>query len=41
VPLGRRGQVDDIAHWIIELARPTNAWMTGQVLIVDGGFGIS
>jgi NAD(P)-dependent dehydrogenase (short-subunit alcohol dehydrogenase family) len=41
VPLGRRGQVNDIAHWIIELARPTNAWMTGQVLIVDGGFGIS
>lgn len=41
VPLGRRGNVDDIAHWMVELASPANSWMTGQVVIVDGGFGIA
>ncbi|MBN8997401.1 MAG: SDR family oxidoreductase [Rhizobiales bacterium] len=41
VPLGRRGHVDDIAQWMLDLARPTNTWMTGQVVVVDGGFGIA
>ena len=38
IPLGRRGEPGDVASWIIALAAPSAAWITGQVLGVDGGF---
>lgn len=41
IPLGRRGIPDDIASWIVRLADPEAAWMTGQVIEVDGGLGLS
>jgi NAD(P)-dependent dehydrogenase (short-subunit alcohol dehydrogenase family) len=41
IPLGRRGTAEDIARWIVWLADPASAWVTGQVITVDGGLGIS
>lgn len=41
IPLGRRGVPDDVAEWIVQLAGPTSAWMTGQVVVIDGGLGIT
>ncbi|HWG45692.1 MAG TPA: glucose 1-dehydrogenase [Gemmataceae bacterium] len=36
-PLGRHGQPDDIAGAVVFLASEAAAYVTGQVLIVDGG----
>ena len=36
-PLGRHGQPDEIAAAILFLAAPTSSFMTGQVMVVDGG----
>ncbi|QJR11270.1 Aklaviketone reductase DauE [Usitatibacter rugosus] len=41
IPLGRRGTPDDVARWIVSLASPAAAWITGQVLAVDGGLSIT
>lgn len=41
IPLGRRGIPDDIANWIVRLADPEAGWMTGQVIAIDGGLGLS
>ena len=41
IPLGRRGIPDDIASWIVRLLDPEAAWMTGQVIAIDGGLGLS
>ena len=38
VPLGRLGSVDDLKGVAVFLASPAAAYMTGQVLVVDGGF---
>lgn len=40
-PLGRLGDPDDIAQAILFLASPAASWVTGQTLVVDGGFTIS
>ena len=40
IPLKRRGFPEDIARWIIALADPAADWVTGQVIGVDGGFGL-
>jgi NAD(P)-dependent dehydrogenase (short-subunit alcohol dehydrogenase family) len=37
IPLGRRGTPEDVAPWIVLLASPDAAWVTGQVVTVDGG----
>ena len=37
-PLKRLGQVDDLVGTALFLASPASAFMTGQVLYVDGGF---
>jgi NAD(P)-dependent dehydrogenase (short-subunit alcohol dehydrogenase family) len=41
IPLGRRGIPDDIASWITRLVDPEASWMTGQVIAIDGGLGLS
>jgi NAD(P)-dependent dehydrogenase (short-subunit alcohol dehydrogenase family) len=40
IPLGRRGDPEEVASWIVKLAEPEASWMTGQVISVDGGLGI-
>ena len=37
--LGRIGEPDDVASALAWLLDPANAWVTGQVLGVDGGLG--
>jgi NAD(P)-dependent dehydrogenase (short-subunit alcohol dehydrogenase family) len=41
IPLGRRGEPEDIAHAIATLADPAADWITGQILDVDGGFTLA
>lgn|SRR5690554_1230846 len=41
IPLGRRGQPDDVARWIVALASSDAAWLTGQVFTVDGGLSVT
>jgi NAD(P)-dependent dehydrogenase (short-subunit alcohol dehydrogenase family) len=41
IPLGRRGVPDDVAEWIVRLAGPASDWMTGQVIAIDGGLGLT
>jgi 3-oxoacyl-[acyl-carrier protein] reductase len=36
-PLGRLGEPEDVARAVLFLADPANTYMTGQVLVVDGG----
>lgn len=40
IPLGRRGVTADIVPWILRLGSSENAWLTGQVLTVDGGWSL-
>ena len=37
--LGRLGEPSDVASCITWLLDPANAWVTGQVIGVDGGLG--
>lgn len=37
IPIGRRGNPEEVATWILRLADPDSTWLTGQVLSVDGG----
>lgn len=39
-PLGRMGRPDDIASAVAMLVGPDAAWVTGQVLVVDGGLSL-
>lgn len=39
-PLGRVGQPEDIAQAVSLLLDPRAGWITGQVIVVDGGFSV-
>lgn len=36
-PLGRMGRPEDVVPWIRMLLGPAGSWMTGTLLVVDGG----
>ncbi len=40
IPLGRIGEPADVAHAVDYLVGPGGAYVTGQVLVVDGGLSI-
>lgn len=40
-PLGRLGRVDDISGAVLFLASDAAAWITGQTLMIDGGYTIN
>lgn len=39
-PLGRYGRPEDIAYGAVYLLSDASAWMTGQEMVIDGGFSI-
>ncbi|MCX7177190.1 MAG: SDR family oxidoreductase [Proteobacteria bacterium] len=41
VPLGRAGHADDIAQAVVFLCSRQAAYITGQILTVDGGLGVA
>jgi NAD(P)-dependent dehydrogenase (short-subunit alcohol dehydrogenase family) len=41
IPLGRRGRPHDIARWIVALVDPASEWITGQVIVADGGLDLT
>ena len=36
-PAGRLGEPEDVARAVLFLADPANTYITGQVIVVDGG----
>lgn len=40
IPLGRYGKPDDIAKTALFLASDDSSWITGQIIVVDGGTSI-
>jgi NAD(P)-dependent dehydrogenase (short-subunit alcohol dehydrogenase family) len=41
IPMGRVGQVEDLDGAILFLASPASRFMTGAVLLVDGGHAMA
>jgi NAD(P)-dependent dehydrogenase (short-subunit alcohol dehydrogenase family) len=41
VPLGRMGTIEEVTRWIVAISDPAAAWLTGQVLSVDGGMSLT
>ncbi|MFJ4650747.1 SDR family NAD(P)-dependent oxidoreductase [Nocardia sp. NPDC088792] len=37
VPTERVGRVEDVTPWITRLAEPASAWVTGEIIAMDGG----
>jgi NAD(P)-dependent dehydrogenase (short-subunit alcohol dehydrogenase family) len=40
IPLGRWGKPADVAGTVVYLASPLAAYVTGQVVVVDGGYSV-
>jgi NAD(P)-dependent dehydrogenase (short-subunit alcohol dehydrogenase family) len=38
IPLGRLGEPSEIAEYVAFLCSPKNSYMTGQVIVLDGGY---
>jgi len=38
IPMRRQGAPDDVAGTVLFLASPASAYITGQALVVDGGY---
>jgi len=38
IPLGRLGGVDEVVKWIVHLSSAQNTYVTGQTVVVDGGY---
>jgi NAD(P)-dependent dehydrogenase (short-subunit alcohol dehydrogenase family) len=36
-PLGRMGSPDEVVPWIEMLLGPAGAWVTGSLIVIDGG----
>jgi len=41
IPAGRLGAIDDIAAAAVFLRSPAAAYVSGQILVVDGGYCIA
>ena len=41
IPVGRVGDPDEIARWIVHLTRPGSAYVNGTVLALDGGLSVT
>jgi NAD(P)-dependent dehydrogenase (short-subunit alcohol dehydrogenase family) len=41
IPLRRRGEPEEVARWIVAMADPSACWVTGQIVAVDGGLGLT
>lgn len=37
-PLGRGGEPEEMAHWVLMAGGPKNTYMTGETVIVSGGY---
>ena len=40
IPMGRPGAPEDVAKAVAFFAQPDSAYITGQVLCVDGGMAV-
>ncbi|MBC8078311.1 MAG: SDR family oxidoreductase [Chloroflexales bacterium] len=40
VPMGRQGNVDEVAHAVLFLATRESAYITGHALVIDGGLTV-
>ena len=41
IPLGRLGKPEDIANMVVYLAGPGGSWITGSIIVIDGGSWLS
>ncbi|MHB9123511.1 MAG: SDR family oxidoreductase [Thermoanaerobaculia bacterium] len=39
-PLGRAGLPDDVADAVLLLCSPLARWITGQIIVADGGMSV-
>ena len=37
-PLGRGGEPEEMAEWVLMAGGPRNTYMTGETIIVSGGY---
>ena len=40
IPLGRQGTVDEVAEVVNMLASDVSSYITGQVIVLDGGLSL-